>query len=359
VKNIDVLLEGMCAVEASDIHLKVGLAPRYRVNGDLEPVAGHEPLTRESMDLMIQEMLTEEQLERFQESQEVDVSYGDGRNGRFRCNVFLDHWGPSAAIRRLPNRIPTLKELNLPKPIEYFAHLQSGLVLVTGGTGSGKTSTLASLIDLINSQYRRHIITLEDPIEYVHSAKRSLIHQRGLHFDILSFADGLHDALREDPDVLLVGELRDQETIRLALGAAETGVLVFATLHTNGAVETIDRIVDVFPADEQAQVRAMLSYSLSGVVSQVLLKRIDVAGRLPATEVLIATPAVANMIREQKTIELMNVLQASKSKGMHTLDDSLEEMVRERRVSLEDAFTFAQNKQRFEKLGVPRVFDQT
>ncbi|MGH7859279.1 MAG: type IV pilus twitching motility protein PilT, partial [Candidatus Binatia bacterium] len=245
--------------------------------------------------------------------------------------------------------IPTLGELNLPKEIETFAHMRSGLVLVTGCTGSGKTSTLAAIINLINYTYRKHIITLEDPIEYVYTSRKSVIHQRGLYDDIVDFQSGIVAALREDPDVVLVGEMRDLDTIRLALTAAEVGTLVFATLHTNSAADSIDRIIDVFDETEQPRVRAMLSQSLSGIVSQVLLRRFDKPGRLPATEILISTPAVSHLIREGKSHDITNVIQGGRAQGMHTLDDSLLALVEQRLVDPTTAYRHAWSKVRFEK----------
>ncbi|HYE80246.1 MAG TPA: PilT/PilU family type 4a pilus ATPase, partial [bacterium] len=228
-------------------------------------------------------------------------------------------------------------------------HLRGGVVLVTGPTGSGKTSTLASLIDLINTQYRKHIITLEDPIEYLQPSKKSVVHQRGLHYDITDFPSGLKAALREDPDIILIGEMRDLETIRLALTAAEVGSLVFGTLHTNGAVQSVDRIIDVFPADEQPQIRAMLSQSLQGVVSQVLLKNVQTGGRIPATEVMFGSPAVSNLIREAKIQDIVSIIQAGKQQGMHTMDDSLVQLVTKKLVDPEEAYSYAENKGWFEQ----------
>jgi len=346
---IDGLLHRMKDAEASDLHLKSGARPRFRIRGYLADVEGTAPFTREQVGSMTREILTEEQDRYYREKGEIDFAYGDLKSGRFRCNFFQDHNGPAASFRRLPIQIPTIKDLNLPPVLESFIHLRSGLVLVTGPTGSGKTSTLAALLDLINTQYRKHIITLEDPIEYLHPNKRSVVHQRGLHYDITDFASGVRAALREDPDILLIGEMRDLETIRLALTAAEVGCITFATLHTNGASQTVDRIIDVFPADEQHQVRAMLSQSLGGVVSQVLLRRVDKEGRVPATEVLIGNPAVSNLIRENKVQEMTSVIQAGKGQGMHTIDESLMSLVARKMVDPEEAFSYADNKGWFEQ----------
>jgi twitching motility protein PilT len=346
---IDALLKRMKDADASDLHLKVGARPRYRVHGNLVDVEGTAALSREQVDAMTREILTEEQEKLYREEGEIDFAYGDPRAGRFRCNYFQEHRGPAAAFRRIPIQIPTLKELSLPASLESLAHIRSGLVLVTGPTGSGKTSTLAALIDLVNTQYRKHIITLEDPIEYLHANKKSVVHQRGLHYDITDFASGIRAALREDPDIVLIGEMRDLETIRLALTAAEVGAVTFATLHTNGAAQSVDRIIDVFPSDEQPQIRAMLGQALAGVVSQVLLRRIDAAGRIPATEVLFGSPAVSNLIREAKTQEITSAIQAGKQQGMHTMDDSLSGLVNRRQVDPEEAFSYAENKGWFEQ----------
>jgi twitching motility protein PilT len=347
--QIDRLLQMMSKAEASDLHLKVGYRPRLRVSGELEEVAGLEVLTREALDKMTREILSEEQDRWYQESGEIDFAYGDIKFGRFRCNYFREHWGPAAVFRRIPVQVPTLKDLSLPPVLESFVHLRGGIVLITGPTGSGKTSTLACLIDIVNSQYRKHIITLEDPIEYLQPSKKSVVHQRGLHYDILDFPSGLRAALREDPDILMIGEMRDLETIRLALTAAEVGCLVFATLHTNGAVQSIDRIIDVFPGDEQAQIRAMLSQSIQGVVSQVLLKNVTTGGRVPATEIMFGSPAVSNLIRENKVQDIVSVIQAGKQQGMHTMDDSLVQLVTKKLVDPEEAFSYAENKGWFEQ----------
>jgi len=346
---IDRMLHLMKGANASDLHLKVGLRPRYRILGELKNVEGAEPSSRDEIDRMIRELLSEEQEQLYREAGEIDFAYGDVKTGRFRCNYFQEYWGPAAVFRRIPVDIPSLKDLNLPPIIESFIHLRGGIVLVTGPTGSGKTSTLASLIDLINTQYRKHIITLEDPIEYLHPSKKSVVHQRGLHYDLTDFPAGLRAALREDPDILLIGEMRDLETIRMALTAAEVGALVFATLHTNGAAQTVDRIIDVFPADEQPQIRTMLSQSIAGIVSQVLLKRVDTGGRIPATEILFGTPAVSNLIRESKVQDIVSVIQAGKQQGMHTLDDSLVQLVLKKMVDPEEAFSYAENKGWFEQ----------
>jgi len=348
--SIDDYLDCMNRLEASDLHLKSGRIPRFRVSGTLAEYEGFEPLESEDIHRLVGEILTRDQEDRFETSSEVDFSYGSHELGRFRCNYFKDVRGPAAVFRRISSIVPTLAELDLPEVVERFVHLRSGLVLVTGPTGSGKSSTLAAIIDAINTHYSKHIITLEDPIEFVFESKSSIIHQRGLHQDMIEFGEGLFAAMREDPDVIMVGELRDLETIRLALAAAEMGALVFATLHTNGAGETIDRIIDAYPGEEQAQIRAMLSQSLEGVVSQVLLPRLEGEGRIAATEILVGTPAIANIIREGKTQDIYNVLQSGRRFGMHALDDTLERLVTKRQVAPAEAYAYAQNKSRFERL---------
>ena len=347
--QLDRFLQMMDKANASDLHMKVGYRPRFRISGELSDVEGSEVVNREQLDAMTREVLSEEQDRWYREAGEIDFAYGDMKFGRFRCNYFQEHWGPAAVFRRIPVQIPSLKELNLPAALESLIHLRGGIVLVTGPTGSGKTSTLASLLDMVNTQYRKHIITLEDPIEYLQPSKKSVVHQRGLHYDLADFPSGLRAALREDPDILLIGEMRDLETIRLALTAAEVGCLVFATLHTNGAVQSIDRIIDVFPGDEQAQIRAMLSQSIQGVVSQVLLRNVVTGGRIPATEIMFGNPAVSNLIRENKVQDIVSVIQGGKQQGMHTLDDSLVQLVTKKLVDPEEAFSYAENKGWFEQ----------
>ncbi len=345
---IDPFLERMKTLDASDLHFKPGMKPRYRIHGELKEVAGTPLLGPEDIDRLTLEILTPEQDRLYRQNGDIDFAYGGMKSGRFRCNYFREHRGPAAVFRRIPLKIPTLKELGLPTGLESLIHLQGGIVLVTGPTGSGKTSTLAALIDMVNTNYRKHIITLEDPIEYLHPSKKSVVHQRGLHYDITDFAGGVKAAMREDPDLLLIGEMRDPPTIRLALTVAEVGTLVFATLHTNSAAASVDRIIDVFPSDEQPQIRTMLSLSLAGVVSQVLLRRLDTGGRIPATEVMFGTPAVQNLIRENKIQEITTVIQSGGQQGMRTLDDSLLELVTRKLVSPEEAASYAENKARFE-----------
>ncbi len=346
------LLRGMQQEEASDLHLKVGSKPLYRVHGSLVPIESWPILSNAHLEQILREILTPDQTRAFDELQDLDFAYGTDNGDRFRCNCFRELRGIAAVFRRVPSVIPTVEELALPESIESFAHLRHGLVLLTGATGSGKSTTLAALINIINSQYQKHIITLEDPVEYTHISDHSVIHQRSLHTDFHNFQDDIVAALRQDPDVLLLGEMRDPETIRMALTAAETGVLVFSTLHSNGAAESIDRIVDVFPSGEQSYIRSMLSQTLAGIVHQVLLTRRDESGRIPATEVLVNTPAVSNLIREGRTRDLANVIQAGRAEGMHPLDDSLDMLTQTRQVSLAESRYYAKNKNRFADLPV-------
>jgi twitching motility protein PilT len=346
--EIDTILQFAEALNASDVHLKSGVRPRFRVGGNLREVTEVPVLSANDVDRITAEIMTPDQRAQLDTNYEVDFTYG-AEIGRFRCAYFHDHWGPGAVYRRIPSRIATLQELGMPNGIAQFAHLHRGLMLITGSTGSGKTATMASLLDIINERYHKHIITLEDPIEYLHKDRLGVIHQRGLHDDFEDFGSGIIAAMRQDPDILVIGEMRDEESIRHALTAAETGILVFGTLHTNGAAESIDRVIDAFPAAEQSQVRVQLSESLAGVVSQVLLHRADSPGRIPATEVLVATPAVASLIRDGKTQDIANVIQGGRSRGMHTLDESLVDLVRQHVVTSKEAALHARNKGRFEE----------
>ncbi|MFN0060447.1 MAG: type IV pilus twitching motility protein PilT [Planctomycetota bacterium] len=353
--KIDKLLGLVAKREASDLHLQSGCRPRFRIDGLLEEFTEDPVLDANDLSAQVTEIMGPEDRARIIGLDEVDFSYGCDGTGRFRCNFYYDYCGPAAAMRLIPARIPTLRELNMPERLESFAHLHSGLVLVAGPTGCGKSSTLAALVNIINTNFRKHIITLEDPIEYMHTSNKSLIRQRALYRDFTDFRTGIAAALREDPDVLLVGELRDLESIRLALTAAETGMLVFCTLHTAGAAQSIDRIYDVYPENEQSEVRTLLSQAIEGVISQVLLKRIDITGRIPATEVLIATPAVRNLIREGRTNEIANSLRTGRSHGMHSFSDSLEALVLEKKVDLAEAMTYAGARDRLEKTLVGRA----
>jgi twitching motility protein PilT len=317
---IEALLRQAVNAGASDLHLTVAMPPMLRVNGSLMPVAGTEPLNPvETQDLVL-EMLSETQRARLERSGEIDFSYGVQGLARFRVNAFRQRGSLGAAIRIIPTKVPAWQELGLPEIVHSISQKHQGLVLVTGPTGCGKSTTLATIIDTINRERSCHIITLEDPIEYLHRHNRSIVNQREVGLDTDSFASALRAALRQDPDVILLGEMRDLETISTAITAAETGHLVLATLHTNDTVQTIDRIVDVFPPHQQNQVRTQLSGVLQVIIAQQLLPKFDGSGRIAACEVLVATPAIRNLIREGKSHQIMSLLQTGGRLGMQTFD---------------------------------------
>lgn len=319
--NIQQLLERSVLAKASDLHISAGSPPLMRVDGEVIK-AGQGPLSADDVREMLQSIMDEGQQTEYEQSLETDFAYQVTNLARFRVNAFHQQRGPAAAFRTIPDRVLTLEELNAPDVLKDLAELQRGLVLVTGPTGSGKSTTLAAMVNHINERRQQHILTIEDPIEFVHDNKRSLINQREVHRDTLSFNAALRSALREDPDVILVGELRDLETIRLAMTAAETGHLVFATLHTTSAPKTIDRIIDVFPGDEKSMVRSMLSESLRGVVSQLLLKRPE-GGRIAAHEIMLASSAIKNLIREDKVAQMYSAVQTGAAHGMQTMEQAL------------------------------------
>jgi twitching motility protein PilT len=343
--KLDAFLQHLVQQEGSDLHLSCGNPPIIRVHGEMQRVK-YAPLTPPQMELLLFEILSEEQKAHYQETNDLDFAYEVPGVARFRGNVFMQHHGPGAVFRVIPSRIPTADELKLPTAIREFTHLNKGLVLVTGPTGSGKSTTLAAMIDLINESRGEHILTIEDPIEFVHPVKKALVNQREVGHHTRSFSTALRAALREDPDVILVGEMRDQETISLALTAAETGHLVFGTLHTNSAHKTVDRIIDTFPADQQEQVRAMLSESLRGVVAQQLLKKKG-GGRVAAHEILVGTPAVANLIREAKTFQIPSAIQTGKQHGMMQMDQSLQALLAAGTIEPDEAYAKAQDKSLF------------
>jgi twitching motility protein PilT len=318
----------MVALGASDLHLTSGVRPMVRVRGELQPLDGFEVCTPQALERALFSMLPAKMRERFESALELDLSHALPNVARFRVNLYRQRGSVGAAFRVIPFELRPLEDLGVPPAVAAFAHMPRGLVLVTGPTGSGKSTTLASIIDLANRTRRDHIMTVEDPIEFLHEHKSCVVNQREVGEDTHSFAEALKHALRQDPDIILVGELRDLETISIALTAAETGHLVFATLHTQDAAQTIDRVIDVFPADQQHQVRAMLAGALQGVVCQTLCKRADGQGRAVATEVMMATPAIRNLIREGKTHQIYSSLQAGAQHGMHTLDQHLAELVR-------------------------------
>jgi twitching motility protein PilT len=347
---IESLLRGMIEKGASDLHLVVGRPPLYRVRGELVPT-GDEVLTPEATEALISGILSEEQKRAVRENLDLDVAYElpDG-SARFRCNVLWQYRGMGSVMRIIPTKILTMEQLGLPAVVRKIADMQRGMVLVTGPTGSGKSTTLASMIDYINDSREAHIITIEDPLEFVHPNKKCLITQREVKSHTRSFAAALKMAAREDPDIVLVGEMRDLETIRLALTAAELGILVFGTLHTNSAAKTIDRIIDAFPADEQPQVRVMLADSLKAVVAQQLLKTADGKGRCAANEVLVTTPALSNLIREGKIAMVNSMIQTGGALGMQSMDQALQKFVKEGRITPQAAFEKAIEKEAFAKM---------
>jgi twitching motility protein PilT len=330
---------------ASDLHLSAGVPPMIRVDGDVKRINMPE-LSHKDVHSMIYDIMNDRQRKDFEEFFETDFSFEIPKLARFRVNAFNHARGAGAVFRTIPSEILTLEDLMAPKIFKDIAMYPRGIVLVTGPTGSGKSTTLAAMIDYINDNKPDHILTIEDPIEFVHKCKRSLINQREVHRDTLGFAEALRSALREDPDVVLVGEMRDLETIRLALTAAETGHLVFGTLHTSSAAKTIDRIVDVFPAAEKEMVRSMLSESLRAVISQTLLKRTG-GGRIAAHEIMIGNPAIRNLIREGKIAQMYSAIQTGQASGMQTLDQNLQEMLSKGLISKEEARFKAANKEDF------------
>nr|WP_035487223.1 type IV pilus twitching motility protein PilT [Alicyclobacillus contaminans] len=329
--NINELLIRAQEMRASDLHVSVNSPPVYRIDGEL--IKDGDVLTPADLEGMARTMLTERQWETFQDAGEIDFSYSIHGVGRYRVNVYRQRGCVSIAARTVPNAIPSCDELGLPKAIRAFTEKPHGLVLVTGPTGSGKSTTLAALIDLINQTQRKHIITLEDPIEYLHKHRMSVVDQREIGLDTKGFAPALRAALRQDPDVILVGEMRDLETISTAITAAETGHLVFATLHTSDAVQTIDRIVDVFPSGQQTQVRIQLASVLQGVVSQRLHKSLAGKGRVASFEILVNTPAVANLIRMEKSHQIPSMMQTGRQFGMQTMEMSIKELIHQKKVS--------------------------
>ena len=332
--------------KASDLHLSAGLPPMIRVHGDVRRI-NLPPLEHKEVHAMVYDIMNDAQRKQLEETWECDFSFAVPNLARFRDNAFQQTRGAGAVFRTIPSKVLTLEELNCPKIFKEIAHQPRGIVLVTGPTGSGKSTTLAAMLDYVNENEYGHILTVEDPIEFVHESKRCLVNQREVHRDTMSFNNALRAALREDPDVILVGEMRDLETIRLALTAAETGHLGVGTLHTSSAAKTIDRIVDVFPAAEKDMVRSMLSESLRAVISQTLLKTKDGQGRVAAHEIMIGTPAIRNLIRENKIAQMYSSIQTGQNIGMQTLDQCLVDLVRRNVVSAAEARVKAQNKDSF------------
>ena len=347
--RIDPLLLRMQEVGASDLHMVVGQQPKYRIDGEVRIIPDYDVLTESSLREFLFEVCSETQRTRYEQNLDFDFAYGIEDKARFRCNYFFQRTGYATVMRLIPTRILTLDELKLPAVLKRMTDLRSGLVLVTGPTGSGKSTTLAAMIDHINRHHRRHIVTIEDPVEFVHKNNLCMISHRevGTHTD--SFAAALRAVPRQDVDVVLVGEMRDLETIGLAISAASMGALVYGTLHTNSAPKTIDRIIDVFPSDQQAQVRTMLAESIRGIVAQQLLRRKEGRGRVAANEILLGSHAVSNIIREGKIEKITSVLQSGRREGMQSMDDALEEFVQNDMIEAADAYMKASDKHRFER----------
>ena len=344
--DIAELLTFVVKTKASDLVLSAGVPPMIRVHGDVRRI-NLPPLTHEDVHAMVYDVMSDSQRLRYEEALECDFSFSIPGLARFRVNVFVQQRGAAAVLRTIPSRVLSLTELDAPAIFADIASYPRGLVLVTGTTGSGKSTSLAAMINHINENTYGHILTVEDPIEFVHDTKKCLVNQREVGPNTLSFANALRSALREDPDVIMVGEMRDLETIRLALTAAETGHMVFGTLHTSSAAKTIDRIVDVFPSAEKEMVRSMLSESLRAVISQALLKTREGNARVAAHEILIATPAIRNLIRENKVAQMFSTMQSGQQHGMQTLDQSLLDLVRQERITSAEAQVKAQNRDLF------------
>ncbi|NQS71141.1 MAG: type IV pilus twitching motility protein PilT [Desulfobulbaceae bacterium] len=346
--QIDAFFKLMNDKGASDLHMMAGQQPALRIRGEMERVK-FRVLDNESLKGMLYEICPEDKIKAFEESGDLDFAYEIPGLARYRCNFFQQKYGIGAVFREIPSNILTCEQLGLPKVVARLASLPKGLVLVTGPTGSGKSTTLAAIIDECNKTRKHHIITIEDPIEFVHKSQNCIINHREVGTHTRGFATALRGALREDPDIILVGEMRDLETIALAMEASMTGHLVFGTLHTMNAMKTVDRIIEIFPSNQQEQVRSTLSDALKAVVSQTLFKRIDIEGRVAALEILICTPAVRNLIREAKTYQILSSMQTGKKYGMQTLDDAIYELLEKRKISAEDAYANCYDKGRFVK----------
>lgn len=346
--RIDALFRMMKEQGASDLHLSTGNPPIFRLHGEMVRL-NFKTLGHDELHSILFEILNAKQKEQFETTKDLDFAYAVPDLARFRGNILMQHRGIAAVFRIIPGKVLSADDLKLPDGVRRMTNFKKGLVLVTGPTGSGKSTTLAALIDHINSTRKEHILTLEDPLEFIHENKQSLLNQRQIGEHTQSFSAALKAALREDPDIILVGEMRDLETIQLAMSAAETGHLVFGTLHTNTAAKTIDRIIDVFPTDQQEQTRAMLSESLKGVVCQQLLKTADGKGRVAALEIMLGTPAIGNLIREGKTFQIPSIIQTAKRDGMQLMDQHLLDLFKTKRITAEEAYRCAQDKKQFEQ----------
>jgi len=347
--KIDAFFKLMNEQGASDLHLVAGQPPALRIRGDIERIK-YKVLDTDTLRSMIYEIAPEEKVKHFEETGDVDFGYEIPGLARYRANFFMQKYGVGAVFREIPSSILTAEQLGLPPVISKLALLPRGLVLVTGPTGSGKSTTLAAIIDVANRLRKDHIITVEDPIEFVHQSQGCIVNHREVGLHTKSFSSALRGALREDPDIILVGEMRDLETVSLAIEAASTGHLVFATLHTSSAAKTVDRIIEVFPATEQAQIRSTLSDGIRAIVAQVLFKRIDKKGRCPALEILIGTPAVRNLVRESKTHQLNSMMQTGKKYGMQLLDDAIMDLFNKGWISPDEAYAKANDKSKFRPL---------
>jgi twitching motility protein PilT len=344
------MLLALIEFDGSDLHLTTNAPPSIRIHGDVRPLPDYPPLTPADTAMLVRSVLSDEQWEKFERDLEIDIAYDIPGVSRFRVNCFQQRNAYGAVMRAIPHVIKPLHELGIPDQIERFAHLPRGLVLVTGPTGSGKTTTLASLLDVANSTRRDHIVTIEDPIEFLHQHKRCLVNQREVGVDTTGFAEALKRVLRQDPDIILVGELRDLETVATALTAAETGHLVLATLHTQSAAQTIDRVIDMFPPHQQQEIRAQLSTALQGVVTQALVKRADGQGRTVVCEVMFATAAIRNLIREGKNHQIPSFMQSSGKDGMLTFDQHLASKVMDGVITFEQGLDLCHAREEFVRL---------
>lgn len=346
--QIDAFFKLMNDEGASDLHMVAEQQPVLRVRGDMERVK-FKKMSHDELKAMLYEICPEDKIKLFEETGDIDFGYEIPGLARYRCNFFNQKYGMGAVFREIPSDILSVEQLGLPKVITRLAHLPKGLVLVTGPTGHGKSTTLAAIVDEANKTRKDHILTIEDPIEFVHKSQKCVINHREVGTHTKGFKEALRGALREDPDIIMVGEMRDLETMTLAMEAAMTGHLVFGTLHTLNAMKTVDRAIEMFPANQQQQVRSTLADALRAIVSQTLFKRIDVKGRIAALEILVATPAVRNMIREAKTYQIISVMQTGKKYGMQTMDDAIMQMLDKRQISPDDAYSNSIDKSKFLK----------